>query len=113
MKVKKSVQTFILDKLIPFVLREQGRGFSMSSWTRTGTSERKMIYGHKGTIHETQKLNIEITKEGEIVCVWFRCMTLPFDVTIVEGSRADDMRKHGKSWTSKISLNAVDYEIAK
>lgn len=71
-----------------------------------------MIYGYDKTIHGTQKLNIEIDKRGGVVGVWFRCCALPFDVTVVDESRAiemailsDEMNKHAR-------LTAVDIEPA-
>ena len=50
-----------------------------------------MIYGHDKTIHKTELLNIEVDKSGKIVSVWFRCLALPFDVTLVGDQRAEDM----------------------
>lgn len=51
-----------------------------------------MIYGHDKTIHRTKLLNIEVDKRGEVVAVWFRCVMLPFDVTVVGQQRAAEMR---------------------
>lgn len=53
-----------------------------------------MIYGNNGTIHGTEKLNIEVDRKGNVVSVWFRCSTLPFEVSVVNKDRADDMRGH-------------------
>lgn len=53
-----------------------------------------MIYGNNGTVHGTEKLNIEVDRKGNILSVWFRCSTLPFDVTVVNKDRANEMRKH-------------------
>lgn len=50
-------------------------------------------YGGNGTIHSTGLVNVEIDKNGKVVSVWFRCCMLPFDQTIVEKSRADEMRR--------------------
>jgi hypothetical protein len=69
-----------------------------------------MIYGHKGTIHGTQKLNIEIDKHGGIVSVWFRCCALPFDVTIVDEDRAVEMAYMSDRVNKHTTLNAVDIE---
>ena len=52
-----------------------------------------MIYGHNKTIHRTKKLNIEVDKKGNVVAVWFRCMPLPFDVTVCSKERAEEMKK--------------------
>ena len=51
-----------------------------------------MIYGHNKTIHGTQKLNVEIDKRGGVVSVWFRCCPLAFTQTVVDESRAAEMR---------------------
>jgi len=51
-----------------------------------------MRYGDNRTIHHTQFLDVEITPEGEVVSVWFRCMRLPFKATVVDSDRADEMR---------------------
>lgn len=70
-----------------------------------------MIYGHNGTIHGTQMLNIETDEKGNVVSVWFRCMALPFNVTVVDRARADEMRKMSKRINSDYKLNAADVEI--
>lgn len=50
-----------------------------------------MIYGHQGTVHRTTEVNIEMDPDGKVVAVWFRCITLPFDVTKVDVDRAVEM----------------------
>ena len=70
-----------------------------------------MIYGHDGTIHGIQHLNVELDKNGQVVSVWFRCMALPFDQTIVESSRAKEMRNMSKDVNKKCKINAVDIDI--
>ena len=69
-----------------------------------------MIYGHDGTIHGTQKLNIEIDKRGGVVSVWFRCCALPFDVTVVDEPRAIEMAHMSDDINKHVKLNAVDIE---
>ena len=69
-----------------------------------------MIYGHDGTIHGTQKLNVEIDKKGSVVSVWFRCCALPFDVTVVEEDRANEMVDMSEGINKTVKLNAVDIE---
>jgi hypothetical protein len=69
-----------------------------------------MIYGHDGTIHGTQKLNIEIDKRGGIVYVWFRCTALPFDITVVDEDRAVEMAHMSDRINKRYKLNAVDIE---
>ena len=41
-----------------------------------------MIYGHGDTIHQTNHLDIEVDAEGNVKAVWFRCMMLPFQVSV-------------------------------
>lgn len=71
---------------------------------------KKFIYGRNNTIHHTKLLNIEVdAKTGEIVSVWFRCMSLPFDVTKVDKQRTDEMRRLYKE--NKIpQINAIEIE---
>lgn len=52
-----------------------------------------MVYGHDGTIHCSNQLDIEVDDQGEIVSVWFRCAGLPFKQINVGKSRADEMRR--------------------
>lgn len=42
------------------------------------------IYGHDGTIHQTTHLDVEVDSEGVVQTVWFRCMMLPFKVSVRE-----------------------------
>jgi hypothetical protein len=42
----------------------------------TGT----IYYGDGGTIHGSTELSVEVNSKGEVVSVWFRCLTLPFHV---------------------------------
>ena len=49
------------------------------------------LYGRNHTIHQTSILNVETDDDGKVVAVWFRCQPLPFDQTIVQNNRADEM----------------------
>jgi hypothetical protein len=69
-----------------------------------------MLYGNNGTIHRTQKLNVEIDKRGGVVSIWFRCCALPFDVTVVDESRAIEMADLSDRINKHVKLNAVDVE---
>lgn len=69
-----------------------------------------MIYGHTGTIHGTQKLNVEIDERGGVVSVWFRCCALPFDVTVVDEARATEMAHMSDGVNKHVKLNAVDVD---
>jgi hypothetical protein len=37
-------------------------------------------YGGKGTIHQTNTIDVEVDPEGRVLSVWFRCINLPFKV---------------------------------
>ncbi len=37
-----------------------------------------MIYGHDRTIHRSGHLDVETDDNGNVVAVWFRCLSLPF-----------------------------------
>lgn len=50
------------------------------------------VYGGSGTIHGTNHVNVEVDGNGEVVAVWFRCMPLRFDATVVPEYRAKEMR---------------------
>jgi len=43
-------------------------------------------YGGMDTIHQTGTIDIQVSPEGEIVRVWFRCLSLPFTVGRVHDS---------------------------
>jgi len=58
-------------------------------------------YGDGGTIHGTDRLDIEIDpKTGEVTAVWFRCLNLPFQVF----SRPDTVR-----YNPDIEVHGVEY----
>lgn len=46
------------------------------------------VYGHSGTIHATEDLDIVMNERGEVTAVWFRCQELPFNVSRRAGERA-------------------------
>jgi hypothetical protein len=69
-----------------------------------------MIYGHNGTIHGTQKVNVEIDRTGRVVSVWFRCCALPFDQTVVGIDRATEMLTMSARVNAQVKLNAVDID---
>lgn len=68
-----------------------------------------MIYGHDKTFRSTNLVNIETDAEGNVVAVWFRCMTLPFDQTKVDESRAEEMRRQYQEYPPA-KLLAVEVE---
>jgi hypothetical protein len=48
-------------------------------------------YGHNGTIHGTNYVDVETNAKGQVVGVWFRCQTLPFVQTGVDSRRAKEL----------------------
>ena len=55
----------------------------------------------RGTIHDSGTIDIQISAEtGEVVAVWFRCLTLPFQVSTVNGQGREQ---------PPITVTAVEY----
>lgn len=52
-------------------------------------------YGTGGTIHQSGMLDVEVTPEGRVVSVWFRCQMLPYSVSVVTPKRAREMEAVG------------------
>ena len=48
-------------------------------------------YGGDGTVHATEKVDVELDKRGNVVAVWFRCQMLPFTQRVVDDRRAADL----------------------
>ncbi len=63
-------------------------------------------YGHDGTIHDSEHVDVEVDSGGKVVAVWFRCMALPFRQSVADDFRADQMRDH----PIKIKLKAMQYD---
>jgi len=63
-------------------------------------------YGHDGTIHDSEHVDVEVDSGGKVVAVWFRCMALPFRQSVADDFRADQMRGH----PIKIKLKAMQYD---
>lgn len=47
---------------------------------------RRHTYGGSGTIHRTGTIDIQITPNGDIAAVWYRCLSLPFTVSQISGN---------------------------
>jgi hypothetical protein len=43
------------------------------------TKPKLTTYGHGGTIHGTNHVDVETDAEGNVVAVWFRCCAIPFE----------------------------------
>jgi hypothetical protein len=41
-------------------------------------------YGNGGTIHHSGTIDIDVDTNGNVVEVWFRCLTLPFRVSFLD-----------------------------
>lgn len=50
------------------------------------------LYGDDNTIHRNTWLDIETDRRGNVVAVWFLCLSLPFKQIKVDENRADQMR---------------------
>ena len=70
-------------------------------------------YGDQRTIHGTEHLDIELDSEGKVVSVWFRCMALPFQSTVVGYDRAAEMRTMSKGVNETYKLHAVKVGVPK
>lgn len=71
-----------------------------------------MLYGHDTTIHKTSDLDVEVDKDGKVVAVWFRCMSLPFTQSKASQNRAADMtRMYGER--AMPSILAIEVEDTK
>ena len=67
---------FILNRLIPFILREQGRGFGMSSW--------KITWIAPGVLAHVDGINRKVPSCGTVACIGGSIEVL----TAVEGDEA-------------------------
>lgn len=65
-------------------------------------------YGDNKTIHRTRHIDVETDEAGNVVSVWFRCMSLPFKQVTVSDTRAEDMKRMYSE--SEVKLNAVVLE---
>lgn len=50
-------------------------------------------YGKNDTMHRCTHLDVEVDTNGKVVGVWFRCKALDFQQTIVDSTRAKEMKK--------------------
>lgn len=58
--------------------------------------------GTRTSIHGSGPIDIQTDKDGKILYVWFRCLNLPFRVSVLE---------HGEtSYNPDIKVTAVEYE---
>lgn len=50
-------------------------------------------YGNGGTIHRSGHVDVEVSKEGKVVAVWFRCQALPFKQSEASIERVAEMMR--------------------
>jgi hypothetical protein len=58
-------------------------------------------YGGKGTIHKTGAIDIQLDSDAKITGVWFRCLSLPFTVSI------DGLGQH--AYQPEIAIEEITY----
>lgn len=68
-------------------------------------------YGGEATIHNTNNLDVEVDRYGNVVSVWFRCQRLPFKQVKVDANRALEMRALGHS--PVVELHGVEVRDAR
>lgn len=66
-------------------------------------SERR--YGDNKTVARTDNLDVEVSADGKVVAVWFRCQPLKFKQALADHGRANDMIEMYK--TDMPSINAI------
>lgn len=94
-------------KAIKEILKEKGLPDSQRIWSvRQALADPGRYYGDGGTWHDSTVLNVEQAQDGRVVAVWFRCMMLDFDTSLVDSERA-------KSMDSAQSANLLGVEIIK
>jgi hypothetical protein len=68
-------------------------------------------YGGGGTIHSSGELDVETDKKGNVVAVWFRCQTLPFEQHRVDRDRVNEMRRmYGEQMPTLTGVEVLDRE---
>lgn len=68
-----------------------------------------MIYGHKKTVHQSNQVDVEIDKFGNVAAVWFCCASLPFKQENVNDDRAQEMHSMYRKWPQK-KIVAMEFE---
>jgi len=69
-----------------------------------------VIYGHTGTIHGTEKLDIQLDRKGNVVAVWFRCMLLPFRVSEHRKTQAEGKELLATDLRGILAVEIDDFE---
>lgn len=70
-----------------------------------------MRYGDDNTYHHTGHVDVEVTKTGKVVSVWYRCATLQFRQSRANPKRAADMLEIYKAQPPNIV--AIEFEVKK
>lgn len=66
-------------------------------------------YGGAGTIHSTERVDVEVTADGDVVAVWFRCQPLPFKESFASTTRGADMRAMYADPTSHPPIHSMTF----
>lgn len=66
------------------------------------------VYGHSGTIHSSEQLDIEVNANGTVVAVWFRCQQLPFEQSYANGSRAANAKVPNPRLPRLVAVEVID-----
>lgn len=66
------------------------------------------VYGHGGTIHDTEKLDVEVNANGTVVAVWFRCQQLPFEQSFAQQSRAANVKVPNVKLPRLVAVEVID-----
>jgi len=57
------------------------------------TNDKERRYGGDRTIHRNNAVDVEVDKDGNVVSVWFRCQPIPFNQSLSDDRRAEEMRR--------------------
>lgn len=66
------------------------------------------VYGHSGTIHSSEQLDIEVNANGTVIAVWFRCQQLPFKQSYANGSRAANAKVPNPRLPRLVAVEVID-----
>lgn len=68
-------------------------------------------YGHDGTIHGSEHVDVEVDNQGKVVGVWFRCICVNFEQVNVDNARAVTMREiYEHNDPAPIRIKAIQYD---
>lgn len=59
------------------------------------------------TIHSTGHLDVEVDDEGNVIAIWYRCITLPFRQVNISNERKLSLSNS----MPDISITGIDYRV--